>query len=274
MPSGILPFARRQIRVLDQLRGYPASARRPGVVLMLHVGRCGSTVLANLLMQNPTVFWDGKLHRKALGLYGQRVKDLDIARWTQRQFSISGSRFYGFEFKILADQYSAILGTTTPDFLDICKQIGVTHYILLIRRNTLRHVVSHYASRNRGAWHASTADAVQARKFHLDTTDITTGTAPGRPLLDYLQEVDDAHADIRRLLNDQPFLEIEYETDIDGNGAEYAYHKVCDFLDIEPGAVSVRNVKVNPFPMDDVLENYAEVAGLLEGTEFAWMAED
>ena len=273
VPQGLKPLAKRQIRVLDQLRGYPASGRRPGVVLMLHVGRCGSTVLANLLTQNPAVFWDGKLPRKARGLYGKKTKTLDIGRWTRRQFAISGDRFYGFEFKILADQYPAMLGTTTPDFLEICKRIGVTHYILLTRRNTLRHVVSHYASKNRGGWHASKADAVRAQTFPLDISSITTGSAQGRPLLDYLQEVEDAHDEVRRLLKDEHFLEIQYEADIDEKGAEHAYRKICGFLGIEPGTVSIRNVKVNPYPMSDVIDNFDEVTRALDGTKFIWMTK-
>lgn len=273
VPRGLEPFAKRQIRALDQLRGTPASGRRPGVVLMLHVGRCGSTVLANLLEQNPKVFWDGKLPRKARGLYGEKTRQLDIGRWTRRQFAISGDRFYGFEFKILADQYPAMLGTTTPDFLETCKRIGVTHYILLTRRNTLRHVVSHYASKNRGGWHASKADEVRARTFPLDISAITTGSAPGRPLVDYLQEVDEAHAAVRRLLADERFLEVEYETDIDEKGADHAYRKICDFLGLAPGSVRIRNVKVNPYPMSEVVENFDEIARTLDGTDFGWMAE-
>jgi hypothetical protein len=273
VPRGLGPMARRQIRIFDQIRGYPGSGRRPGVVLMLHVGRCGSTVLASLLAQNPAIFWDGKLPRKARDLYGERVRALDPGRWTRRQFAISGDRFYGFEFKILADQYPAIFGTTTPRFLETCKQIGVTHFILLTRRNTLRHVVSHYASMNRGKWHASTPDALRAQMFPLDISDITTGSAPGRSLVDYLQEVEDAHDEVRGLLKGERLLEIEYEEDIDAEGPQLAYRKVCVFLGIPPVEASIRNVKVNPYPMASVIENFDEITHMVGGTKFAWMTE-
>lgn len=274
LPKAVLPFVRRQIRRADQMKGLLSSANRPGIVAMLHVGRCGSTVLANLLTQHPQIFWDGKLHRKAFMLYGTAVRDLDYPAWTRRQFSISGGRYYGFEFKILKDQYPAILGTTTPEFLHECAQIGVSHYILLIRRNTLRHVVSHYASRNRGSWHASSPGGVERREFALDVTDITTGSSPGRPLLDYLQEVDTAHDAVRTQLAGQSLLEIEYESDINDRGAQYAYGKACAFLGVAPKQAEVKNVKVNPFPLRDVLSNYDEVAALLKDTKFAWMLTD
>ena len=273
IPQGLTPFAKRQIRVLDQLRGYPASSRRPGVVLMLHVGRCGSTVLANLRSQNPSIFWDGKLPRRASELYGDEVNTLDTGHWIRRQFTISGDRFYGFEYKILADQYSVMLGTTTPDFLEICKRIGVTHYILLTRRNTLRHVVSHYASKNRGAWHASNTDKIKETRFAIDIEGITTGSAPGRPLLDYLQEVEDAHDGVRRLLAEEKLLDIEYEADIDDKGAEHAYRKVCSFLGVEPSSVNLRNVKINPYSMSRTVENFDEITRTLDGTKFGWMID-
>lgn len=273
VPRGLAPLARRQIRVLDQIRGYPASRRRPGVVLMLHVGRCGSTVLANLLAQNPAMFWDGKLPRKARKLYGESTENLDLGRWTKRQFAISGDRFYGFEFKILADQYPLIFGTTTRSFLEECKRIGVTHFILLTRRNTLRHVVSHYASKNRGKWHASSSNEVSAQRFSLDLTDITTGSAPGRSLLEYFQEVDAAHDEVRHLLTGARFLEIEYEGDIDAMGPQQAYRKICDFLGIEPVEAEIRNAKLNPYPMASVIENFDEITQELQGTRFSWMTE-
>jgi hypothetical protein len=273
LPDSLVPLAKRQIRLVDRLRGLPASRNRPGVVMMLHVGRCGSTVLANLLAQNPKVYWDGKLPRLAKQLYGPQVGTLDHGRWTQSQFAISGARYYGFEFKILADQYPAIFNTTTADFLQECRRIGVTHYILLTRRNTLRHVVSHYASKSRGKWHADTAAPVQKKEFTLDTRAITTGQAPGRPLVNYLQEVEDAHAEVRALLAGENFLDLEYERDIDIAGADAAYGKICDFLNIAPGDVQIRNRKMNPFPLDTVLENYDEVTQALAGTEFAWMAD-
>ncbi|WP_299681749.1 hypothetical protein [uncultured Roseobacter sp.] len=274
VPSKLRPLLKRQIRRFDRLRGLSGARNRPGVVLMLHVGRCGSTVLANLLAQNDQVHWDGKLPRKALQLYGEGVRDIDHTRWIAEQFAISGDRFYGFEFKILADQYPSIFGTSTADFLRACREIGVTHYILLARRNTLRHVVSHYASKSRGNWHANTAEAVQKKVFSLDIDAISTGQAPGRPLLEYLAEVDAAHAEVRALLAGENFLELEYERDIDAAGAETAYARVCAFLGIPPGAVEIRNRKMNPFPLDNVLENYDAVERALAGTDFAWMSKD
>ncbi|SDX92409.1 hypothetical protein SAMN05444336_11327 [Albimonas donghaensis] len=273
LPQGLRPYGRRLARRGDQLLHARSARRRPGVAVMLHVGRCGSTVLANMLDQNPAIHWDGKLPRKAGSLYGDAVKRLDFGRWMKRQFATSGDRYYGFEFKILADQYPAILGATTQEFLEQCKAAGVTHYILLTRRNTLRHVISHYASIARGAWHMSARDRAGQEHLHLDTEKITTGSAPGRPLISYLREVDEAHRQVRALLRDQNLLEVEYEADIDAQGPATAYEKICRFLGIAPERANVRNSKANPFPMSSTVTNFDEIEACLSGTEFEWMLE-
>ena len=210
--------------------------------------------------------------RVAKGLYGRRLAEMDFADWTRKQFAISGDRFYGFEFKVLKDQYPATIGMTTAEFLAACREIGVTHYVLLARRNTLRHVVSHYASKNRGAWHTSGGKA-EKQTFTLNLDDITTGSSPGRPLVDYLHEVETVHDDLRRSLAKERFLEIEYERDIDEAGAPHAYGLICDFLGLETVEAGVRRARMNPFSLSEVLENHAEVKAALAGTKFAWMAD-
>lgn len=273
LPRSVLPYARRLSRRVSQMLGAPRAHRRPGVVLMLHVGRCGSTVLANLLAQDPGIYWDAKLHRKARDLYGDALRQMDHRSWLRQQFAISGDRYYGFEFKILQDQYPQMAGLTLEAFLEQCKAIGVTHYILLVRRNTLRHVISHYASKNRGNWHFTGDQKARSQQFRLDLEDITTGTAPGRPLLEYMRQVDAAHAQVRHLLQDDRLLEIDYETDIDEKGAQFAYEKICRFLDKAPVEVTIRNRKANPFPISGTLENYDALVARLAGTEFEWMLE-
>jgi hypothetical protein len=111
------------------------------------------------------------------------------------------------------------------------------------------------------------------QQFNIDIDHVTTGSAPGRPLIDYLEEVENTHNAVREILSDQDVLEIEYESDIDTKGAEYAYHKVCNFLKLHPTEVEVKNKRVNPFPLKDSIQNYDEIILKLEGTAFEWMLE-
>ena len=38
--------------------------------------------------------------------------------------------------------------------------------------------------------------------------------------------------------------------------------------------VQVRNRKMNPYPLDSVLENYGAVESALAGSDYAWMTRD
>ena len=50
-----------------------------GKIAMFHIGRSGSTVVANLLNNHPKILWDGEIYHKL-------IKDLDIRN---KQFLIS-----------------------------------------------------------------------------------------------------------------------------------------------------------------------------------------
>ena len=243
--------------------------------MMLHIGRCGSTVLANMLKQNPGVYWDGKTARQAHELYGDGVRDLDISDWFERQFSISGSRYYGFEFKMLRDQYASIFDKSVAEFLQLFKSIGVTHFILLYRGNTLNQAISHYSGLNNAVWHLSPDSGQQASKksFSIDFDHVTTGSGQGLPLKDYLRDIEDTKDEIRHILQHDKLLELEYERDILESGPLMAYEKVCNFLQIPGGNVFVKNKKVLALPPSEAVENYADAVSALAGTEFEWMLD-
>ena len=275
MPDPVEKYCVRIYRRLLQLKGYPFSNKRPGVVIMLHIGRCGSTVLANILDQNQEIFWDGKTARKAHELYGASVKSLDISTWFKKQFSISGFRYYGFEFKILSDQYASIFDITVPEFLEICKSIGVTHFVLLYRRNTLNQAISHYSGLANKVWHISSSSGKQAssKSFSIDFEHVTTGSGKGMPLPDYLRDIESTKDEIRKNLSGQNILELEYELDILENSPMVAYQKVCDFLKIPAGEVIVKNKKVLAKSPSNTVENYGDAVRALTGTEFEWMLD-
>lgn len=273
LPRVIQPRAMRLMRLCRQLFGAPRSHRRPGVVAMFHVGRCGSSVLAELLAQDASMYWDAKLHRKAKFLYGERFKVMDQRRWLKRQFRQSGSQYYGFEFKCLDNQYPAIAGITLGQFLDDCRAIGVTHYILLVRRNTLRHVVSHYLSIQRGSWHLAKGRKAEQVTVDLDLDNITTGSGAGCDIVDYFEQVDAAHNLVRQRIAPEHLLELSYEVDIDQEGPAFAYARISDFLGVGCSSVSIEHVKTNPLSIKQAVRNYDDLARRLERSRFAWMLE-
>ncbi|MDC1287757.1 Stf0 family sulfotransferase [Gammaproteobacteria bacterium] len=228
-----------------------------------------------MLGQNPNIFWDGKTARKADEIYGDSVKNLDISAWFKKQFPISGSRYYGFEFKILRDQYVNIFDKTVPEFLEIFKSIGVTHFILLYRGNTLNQAISHYSGLNNQVWHisADSGKQVSKKRFSVDFEHVTTGSGKGLPLTDYLHDIENTLDEIREILKDQNLLELEYEHDILENGPLVAYQRVCEYLKISAGDVCIKNKKVLGLPPSEIVENYNDAVRALSGTEFEWMLD-
>ena len=274
-PDPLVYRVMRLYRRLLQFKGHPFSKKRPGVVIMLHIGRCGSTVLANMLDQNPEIYWDGKTARKVHELYGDAVAKLDISAWFKQQFSISGDRYYGFEFKILRDQYVNIFDKTMADFLEIWKSIGVTHFILLYRGNTLNQAISHYSGLSNKVWHISSDSERQSAKnsFTIDFEHVTTGSGKGLPLKEYLREIENTKNEIRNILQGCNLLELEYERDILEAGPQAAYQNICEFLDISAREVVVKNKKVLALSPSEAVENYNDAVQALSGTEFEWMLD-
>jgi hypothetical protein len=271
LPVKFRMTAKRARRRARRLKGTFSSRRRPGVVVMLHIGRCGSTVLADMLGQHSEIFWDGKIYRAAQGMYGKELRGFDYRSWTMRQFAISGARYYGFEFKVLEDQYPAMIRASLRQFLGDCRSMGVTHYIILRRRNTLNQVVSHYASRARGSWHLKQGGQATARRFALDLGCIGTGGSRGKDLVSYLDDVEAVYQELDSLLGAERVLRIEYEPDIESAGPRVAYGKICEFLGVRADGVEIRNERSNPYGLSETVENLSAVAETLRGTRHAWM---
>ena len=229
-----------------------------------------------MLDQNPNIYWDGKTARRAHELYGDSVVKLDIAAWLKSQFSISGSRFYGFEFKMLKDQYASIFEKSLSEFLEIWKSIGVTHFILLYRGNTLNQAISHYSGLSNKVWHISKDSGGQGAKksFAIDFEHVTTGSGEGVPLPDYLRDIENTKEETRKILHGQSLLELEYERDILEGGPMVAYQKICEFLNIPAGDVFVKNKKVLSLSPSEAVKNYDDAVRALSGTEFEWMLDE
>lgn len=274
LPGRLRPLGQRLARQADRLIGAPTAHLRPGAVMMLHIGRCGSTVLGNMLQQHSRIHWDDELYHKAMSLYGDAFPASDTIGWTRRQFAISGSRWYGFEFKILADQHALYTGIPPETFVARCIDIGVSHFILLHRHNMLRRIISQYIGSQTKRYHLDAGGAPALTPARIDFDAIRTGPGPTRPLLAYFDEVEAAYAGMERLLQGRKVLHIGYEEDVEANGPGIAYERICAFLGQPAEPVAVRNRKVNPYPVRMLVEDYDRLEALLAGTRHAWMLHD
>jgi hypothetical protein len=106
MPSAGPGLKRRMVGRLLQLRGLIQSPK-PGRICLVHTGRTGSTVLANMLRAHPDLYWDdetlGRRTRWFMNEHpnahlGPRPAQSPVGEVARRFWRASGSRF-GFEVK-------------------------------------------------------------------------------------------------------------------------------------------------------------------------------
>ena len=130
--------ARKLARTFDQVIGWLPSHWRLGSVAMFHVGRCGSTVVGNLLDQHQKIYWDGEVVYNQYSFNNCQLKPFDTKAFFRKQMLVAGSRFYGFEVKVHPEQQLAILHQTLPELVNELTELGVEQFIVLERKNYLR----------------------------------------------------------------------------------------------------------------------------------------
>ena len=255
------------VKRLESLRpGMRIPPDRPGNIVMFHAGRTGSTVLAHMLAAHPCIFWDFEIFSPHHGLWREQMKP---TRFLCRRMGRAGRSFYGFECRI---DGSPTFGLDLPDLVDHLATLGFSRYVVMLRRNTLRTIVSRTVTRSGGQSRRRPCEPARLRRVKIDVNRAWYGD--GRyPLLTALANADRLSAEIGRAVARRECLELSYEDDIESDPA-VAYRKVCKYLDIVPAEPRVVLGRVNPYPIREIVENFDEVAALVADTPYAWMLED
>jgi hypothetical protein len=264
-------------RVMRRLVRPLTSNFRLGAAVMFHIGRCGSTVLADLLQQNRRICWDGEIYQahcswlesKGIVLSPNSLRDQSPFELLQRHMRFSGARYYGFEIKFFHLRWYGVEPTV---FVDEIERMGVDHFILLERRNYLRKIVSSVVARQTGKYHLpirSKPELVRV-KIEIDKLDIDYDR---KPLLDHLRGFRDDILNFELLMDGRPFLKLTYEDDIMDDPVKTSV-RVSKFLGVPPITGMIRYHRSTPFPLRDIILNVAEVEAALAGTEFTGMLND
>jgi len=253
------------------------SLLRPGAAVMFHIGRCGSTVLADLLQQNRRICWDGEFYQdycnllesKGIALTPNSLRGESPFALLRQHMRFSGARYYGFEIKFYNLR---CYGVKLPVFVDEIEKFGVDHFILLERRNYLRKIVSSVVAEKARKYHlriGSNPELVRV-KIEIDELDLDYDR---KSLLDHLRGFRDDISNFERLMNGRRLLKLTYEDDIMQDPVKTSV-QVCELLGISPTPAVIRYTRSTPFPLRDVVANFREVEAALAGTEFAWMLND
>ncbi len=235
---------------------------------MLHVGRCGSTVVAEMLGRHLSISWDGEVFeekvRSKIGFDDVPPEEFLLNRIAD------APQIYGFEIKYLPSHHQRILRLDLGGLLALTDSVGVSHYVTLHRHNYLRRVVSGVIGRERRRWHRTSDESMLDTKVRVDPSAVPFG--PRQPLLAVFEEMKRGETDLKSALSDRAALHLTYEDDVAVDPVK-AYASVCDFIGITPEDVRPGLDRTGVDRLEAMVSNYSEIAALLSGTEYEWMLD-
>lgn len=117
-------------------------------VVMLHTGRCGSTVLSNMLGRRSDVFWAGEIFEPFMNSQ-TKVNDFHKVISSNREKEIA--RVFGFEIKHLKQLHlsSKCIDLNLAVLINKLKEIKNIKFIVLERENYLRRAISAQVAREK-----------------------------------------------------------------------------------------------------------------------------
>jgi len=235
---------------------------------MFHVGRCGSTVVAEMLGRHPRVTWDGEVFepavRRKIGLEDLAPHEFLLER------KHATTEVYGFEIKYLPSHHQRLLALDLNGVLDLTDRVGVTHYVTLHRHNYLRRVVSGAIGRERRRWHRSEGDPVPNIEVRLDPMAVPFG--PRQPLLAAFEEMKAGENALHHALGGRTALHLVYEDHVESDPT-VAYRLICDLIGIEPGNAAAQLERTGDAPLSKLLSNFDKIDDFLTGTKYEWMLD-
>jgi hypothetical protein len=240
---------------------------------MFHIGRSGSTVLADLLNQHQKVYWNGEIYAKTFEhwerkgfVIGVDPLPVDFTRLLRKKMIGAGEKIYGFEVKFF---HLKLINVELTDYIESLHEFGFNHFIVLKRKNYLRKIVSSVIAHQKSQFHQSYHEKANLTRIKLDVDNIQIDFET-KPLLAYLQNYHEKFCLLEQLLEGRNSLQLTYEDDI-ASDPLVSYKRVCDFLQVSYKDVLIRYGKTNPFELSEIIINFEEVERRLCGTSFEWM---
>jgi LPS sulfotransferase NodH len=245
---------------------------------MFHIGRCGSTVVANLLSQHRNILWANELYEPIFKQWDRVNPDftqpdtmpVPPIEYLQQSLSKANGRNYGFEIK---PYHFRLIGVLPEKYLEDIQYLDFLHFILLDRKNKLRKIISSLKAKKTGVYHLKTGSEAQLEKIHIPINNIKIDHE-SKSLVNYIADYCNDVECMETMLNTKKnYLSLTYEEDIEKNPL-VAYSKICQFIGIKTIDPKISLAKTTPFPLKDLIENFDEVARCLESTPYKWMLKD
>jgi hypothetical protein len=238
-------------------------------VFMFHQGRCGSTVLSQLIDQHPRLAAFGEIFETPY--QRRRLPASGAAMLRARRAQAFPGRAV-VEAKFFECQHLALIGCDIRGFVELLRRAGYRRFIVLDRKNYLKKLVSARLAVARGRrFHVAAGEAVPDVRVRLDPTGVEI-LGKHAPLTEMFGYMDAQYAKLRRALEGEDVLELTYEDDI-AREPRAAFGKVCGWLAVGAAAAETDLARTNRRALSAVIENWDEVADALSGTRYAWMLE-
>lgn len=238
-----------------------------------HFGRCGSTLLGNMLNSHPDLEWHSELfhHYHESREASDRVEDPWDLLLTP--LSQSSKRHFGFELKFQHLNKGG-LDLSIGQAIDRLLELDFHHFVVLRRENYLRQAVSVARGQQTQTWHVKTdASLPKFAPVHLELDAIALGGKP-RPIEACFEYLEKSYKELKTGLAKRGlvFLELSYEQDLQ-NDPDVALTRTLNTLALRRIRPNVSLQKINDYPLPELLSNYEQVCQRLEGTPYHWMCE-
>lgn len=247
-------------------------------VIMTHLGRSGSTVVAMMLAQHPDIHWLEeyftllKYHSHTTYNYTcPKMLEMIVAKVAEAK-AIKPEIIVGYEIKPIN-----FLENPSCDLIDYMYELrDPTRYmhIVLRRRNILRRIFSVYKAMQTNIFHVSASDTQQIKRRYTvnmdNLVDFDTGQCAATlpELIEKARQYENEMLDSYRKLGID-FLELVYEDDVE-NDPNVAYRKILEYINVDFRPAQISFGKTGGELADEV-ENYEMVAAALKGSQDEWM---
>ncbi|WP_386806040.1 WcbI family polysaccharide biosynthesis putative acetyltransferase [Litorisediminicola beolgyonensis] len=252
----------------------------PQQLIMTHLGRSGSTVLAQLLKSHSRITWLDEYFSL------KWIRDKSTYNFTREQMSKmiaeevakiregQPNEIVGHEIKLMN-----FLQNPSCNLIDYAKAYtdpAQYRHVVLRRRNVLKRICSVHKAAQTKTYHLSGDDMTYRTKtFKLDfknLVDFDTGqrAATFPELIDKALEREDQYLRNFHSVGIR-YLELWYEDDISEDPTQ-AYRKVLNFLGLDFQPASPRLSKTGG-SLKNELSNYDILEDQMRGTRYEWMLD-
>jgi LPS sulfotransferase NodH len=249
---------------------------------MIHGGRSGSTVLADLFRQASSIediYWIDEVYAPILRSLQDKRKlnfnvrnynpdDYNLKCYLERRISNCKSKSFGFEFK---PYQLRLFNQDLVDYIEHIKSLGCTKFISLRRKNILRKIVSSNVGVRYKIWHSKNKNIGNLlKRVYIDPNNTRVDNSI-RPMIDIIKEFEDDFETFQSMVNEFNPLTLYYEDDI-LNDPLIGCNKLTSFLGLTNLSIpTVRYQRINPLPLKTVIINFDEVKSYLSNTKYEWM---